>query len=187
MDDMAVPAPAARYESYTHEAMAAEVAAGNAPDVAGAIGGQWGDLAEQLHQVHQGVAALSNGSHDEWRGEAGDAVRAALAKASGWLDHAAGVSSGVGGSVGEQAAVAARARAEMPPPVPYDPGAMIRSAVAGGNLFDIVALPASMSARRAASEAARTKAIDVMNTRDAGLAALAGQESFAVPPVLAQP
>jgi hypothetical protein len=44
-----------------------------------------------------------------------------------------------------------------------------------------------MSARRAASEAARTKAIDVMNARDAGLAALAGKESFATPPALAQP
>jgi PPE family len=184
MDDRQVPTPAARYESYTHEAMAAEVAAGNDPAAAGGIGGQWGALAEQLQQAKQGLTGVSSASQEQWTGEAGDAVRDALTKATTWLDHAAGVSSSVGSSVSEQAAVAARARADMPPPVPYDPGAMIRTAVLSGDLGRLVGLSGAMSARRAESEAARIKAIDVMAVRDVSVAALALKEPFVAPPAL---
>ncbi|MCU1680457.1 MAG: hypothetical protein JWQ81_1196 [Amycolatopsis sp.] len=185
MDDRQVPTPTARYESYTHEAMAAEVAAGNDPAAAGGIGGQWGSLADQLQQAKDGLTGLSASSQEHWTGDAGDAVRDALTRASTWLDHAAGVSSSVGSSVTEQAAVAARARADMPPPVPYDPGAMIRAAVTSGDLGQLVGLPGAMSARRDASEAARIKAVDVMVVRDVSLAMLALKQPFTAPPVLA--
>ena len=178
------PVAGTRYESYSHEAMAAEVAAGNDPAAAGQIGGQWAELGGKLQESTQRLAALAAQSEEAWQGEAGDAMRGALARAAGWLDQAAVVSSGVGDSVTQQADAAARAKAEMPPPVDYDPAVMIRDAAGSGNLLLMAGLSDAMSARRAEAEAARLKAVDVMNTRDAALHALAGKESFGAPPAL---
>jgi len=111
-------------------------------------------------------------------------MRGVLAKAGGWLDKVSAVSAGVGDSVSRQAEVAARAKAEMPPPVPYDPAEMIRSAAGSGDIRWLVGLSDAMAERRAEAEAARIKAIDVMNARDLALHGLAAGESFVAPPAL---
>jgi hypothetical protein len=178
------PVAGTRYESYSHEAMAAEVAAGNDPASAGQIGGQWAELSGKLQESTQQLAALAAHSQEAWQGEAGDAMRGVLAKAAGWLDQVAVVSSGLGDSVTMQADVAARAKAEMPPPVAYDPAGMIRDAAGSGNLLLMGGLSDAMAVRRVEAEAARLKAVDVMNARDAALHALAGKESFGTPPAL---
>jgi hypothetical protein len=67
----------------------------------------------------------------------------------------------------------------MPPPVPYDPVAMIREA--SGNVLSLIGLSDAMAARRAESEAARLKAIDVMNTRDSALRAAVPAQSAEAP------
>lgn len=182
--DRQPPITSARYESYSHEAMAAEVAAGNDPAAAGQLGGQWAELAGKLDESTQQLAALTARSEEAWQGEAGDAMRGVLAKAAGWLGQVSVVSSGVGDSVVMQADVAARAKAEMPPPVAYDPAGMIRDAAGSGNILLMAGLSDAMSARRAEAEAARAKAVDVMNARDTGLHALADQGSFGAPPAL---
>jgi hypothetical protein len=86
--------------------------------------------------------------------------------------------------VSAQAEVAARARADMPPPVHYDPGEMIRGAAASGNVLELAGLSVAMETRRREAEAARIKAIDVMNTRDAALRDLVPPDSFTPPPAL---
>lgn len=175
------PAPAARYESYSHEAMAAEVAGGNDPVAAGEVGARWEELSRRLQDSTEELARLIAGTHESWQGEAGDAARAVLGKASHWLAHSAGVSSTLGESVSGQAEAAARARADMPPPVAYDPAAMIRDAAGSGNILMLAALADEMEAHRAEAEAARQKAIDVMNTRDAALYGLAPRTGFSAP------
>ena len=182
--DREAPTTSTRYESYSHEAMAVEVAAGNDPAAAGEIGGQWAELAGKLQESTQALIDLTAGSEESWQGDAGDAMRVLLVKAAGWLDRAAAVSSSVGDAVSQQAGVAARAKAEMPSPVSYDPGGMIREAAASGDILRLVELSDAMSARRAEAEAARVKAVDVMNARDAALHGLAGKESFGAPPAL---
>lgn len=184
MVERAVPAANARYEWYSHQAMAHEVADGNDPASAGEIGGQWIELAARLTESRLSFAAFAAQSEEYWQGSGGDAMRGALTRATDWLDHAVSVSGAVAGSVVEQAGVAARARADMPPPVDYNPAGMIRAAAASGNLFAIAGLADAMAERRAASEAARRRAIDVMNTRDTALGQLAGQPSFDPPPSL---
>ncbi|MFD8499915.1 PE-PGRS family protein [Amycolatopsis sp. NPDC059657] len=184
MVERAVPAADVRYEWYSHQAMAAEVADGNDPAAAGEIGGQWGELAERLAESRLSFAAFSAHSEEQWQGAGGDAMRGALTRATAWLDHAVSVSASVAESVGQQAGVAARARADMPPPVDYDPAGMIRTAAASGSLVAMAGLADAMADRRAASEAARRRAIDVMNTRDSALGQLAGQPSFDRPPSL---
>ena len=134
------PVPTARYESYSHEAMAAEVERGNDPAAAGETGARWDGLAKLLQESTAGLAALVVSSEESWRGEAGDAARAALDRATRWLSHSAAVSASVGRAVGAQAEVAARARADMPPPVTYDPAAMIRDAASSGNLLVLAGL-----------------------------------------------
>ncbi|RSM34476.1 PPE domain-containing protein [Amycolatopsis balhimycina DSM 5908] len=178
------PVPAARYESYSHEAMAAEVERGNDPAAAGEAGARWEGLAKRLQESTAGVAALVASSEESWRGDAGDAARAALDRAARWLGHSAAVSASVGRAVGAQAEAAARARADMPPPVAYDPAAMIRDAASSGNLLVLAGLADEMAARRAEAEAARQKAIDVMRTRDAALRGHVPAEAFPAPPAL---
>lgn len=184
MPDAEPPVPTARYEAYSHEAMAAEVEHGNDPVAAGEVGARWDGLAKRLHESTADLAALIAGTHETWRGDAGDAARAALDRAAKWLSHSAAVSASVGSAVGAQADASARARADMPPPVTYDPVAMIRDAAGSGNLRLLAGLADEMAARRAEAEAARQKAIDVMRTRDTALRGHVPAESFATPPAL---
>ncbi|NBH04239.1 PE-PGRS family protein, partial [Amycolatopsis sp. SID8362] len=79
-----------------------------------------------------------------------------------------------------------RARADMPPPVAYDPASMIRDAASSGNLLAMAGLADELAARRAESEAARQKAIDVLRTRDAALRGHVPAETFPAAPSLGQ-
>lgn len=178
------PEPTARYESYSHEAMAAEVERDNDPVAAGEAGARWDELAKKLHESTADLAGLIASSGENWSGNAGDAARATLSRAAKWLSHSAAVSASVGRSVGAQAEAAARARADMPPPVEYDPAAMIRDAASSGNVLVLAGLAEEMAARRAEAEAARQKAIDVLRTRDAALRGHVPAESFPNPPTL---
>jgi len=180
------PVPTVRYEAYSHEAMAAEVERDNDPVAAGEAGARWEELAKRLHESTADLAALTVSTEENWRGGAGDAARAALGRAAQWLSHSAAVSASVGSAVGAQADAAARARADMPPPVAYDPAAMIRDAAGTGSLFVLAGLADEMAARRAEAEAARQKAIDVMRTRDAALRGHVPAETFPAPPALGQ-
>ncbi|MDT8914854.1 PPE domain-containing protein [Amycolatopsis sp. PS_44_ISF1] len=183
----AVPEPTARYESYSHEALAAQTEQGNDPASAGAAGARWSELSRRLRDSTAELASLVAGSQESWRGETGDAVRAVLGRAAGWLVDSAAVAGVVGESVAGQAEVAARARADMPPPVELDPAGMIRSAAASGNVLALAGLSAVLDARRAEAEAARQKAIDVLHTRDAALHALVPGVAFPAVPALGQP
>jgi hypothetical protein len=180
------PVPAARYESYSHEAMAAEVERDNDPVAAGEAGARWDGLAKRLHESTADLAALIASSQENWRGQGGDAARASLGRAAQWLSHSAAVSASVGTAIGAQADAAARARADMPPPVTYDPASMIRDAASSGNVLVLAGLADEMAARRAEAEAARQKAVDVMRTRDTALRGHVPAETFAAPPALGQ-
>ncbi|GAA4546900.1 PPE domain-containing protein [Amycolatopsis samaneae] len=182
-----VPAPSARYESYSHEALAAEVTRDNDPVAAGQVGARWQELARRFADSTAELDALVGTTHEKWRGQAGDAVREVLGTATRWLTEQATVSTALGESVAGQADVAARARAEMPPPVGFDPAAMIREAAASGNLAQLAGLSGAMAAQRARAEAARQKAVDVMNARDVALHGLVPRQGFAAPPSLGNP
>ncbi|WAL63671.1 PE-PGRS family protein [Amycolatopsis cynarae] len=177
-----IPEPVRRYESYTHEAMAAEVGAGNDPAAAGELGAAWAGLAERLRQSAGVLSQVAGLSREHWEGQAGDAVRATLARAADWSRRAGDTSSRLAAAVTEQAGIAARARAEMPPPVGYDPGAMIREAVGSGDVLALLGLSDAMDERRAEAEAARLKAVDVMNSRDAALRAAVPAVGFEARP-----
>ncbi|MGW7537765.1 PE-PGRS family protein [Amycolatopsis sp. NPDC054798] len=183
-----VPEPTARYEAFSHAALAAQAADGNDPAAAGESGARWTGLSQRLEDSIGGLVALSAGSEETWQGDAGDAMRKVLGKASDWLAETSVVSAKVGEAVHGQAEVAARARADMPAPVDFDPAAMIRSAAASGNLVALAGLSSAMDERRAEAEAARQKAIDVLRTRDTALRGLVPEGGFpAVPPLGAGP
>ncbi|MFC4001092.1 PE-PGRS family protein [Prauserella oleivorans] len=186
MSEHAVPATERRYEWYSHEAMKADVESGNEPSAAGEISREWTDLAERLHEAGEVLTGVSGASEDAWSGPGGEAVRAALARAAAWSRSAAGVSATLADAVASQAEVAAKARAEMPEPVSYDPAAMIRDAAGSGDIAVLVGLSDVLSARREEAEAARQKAIDVMYARDAALRAAVPAVSFTPPPALTE-
>ncbi|MFI5588614.1 PPE domain-containing protein [Amycolatopsis sp. NPDC051758] len=166
--------------------MAAEVERDNDPVAAGEAGARWDGLAKRLHESTADIAALIASSQENWRGQAGDAARASLGRAAQWLSHSAAVSASVGTAIGAQADAAARARADMPPPVTYDPASMIRDAASSGNVLVLAGLADEMAARRAEAEAARQKAVDVMRTRDTALRGHVPAETFPAPPALGQ-
>ncbi|OQO94067.1 PE-PGRS family protein [Saccharomonospora piscinae] len=173
-----------RYESYSHERLHAEATGGNDPAAAGEIGQEWAGLGAELRAVAQVLTTLSEDSGHGWRGGAADAVRSALGEVSAWSHQAADVSDAVGRAVGIQADAAARARAEMPEPVPYDAGAIIRDAAAAGDVWQLVGLSDAMTARREEAERARQQAIDVMYARDSALDTAVPGTSFPPPPAL---
>ncbi|PFG50540.1 PPE family protein [Amycolatopsis sulphurea] len=179
-----VPEPVARYEAMSHAALAAQVHEGNDPAAAGSAGARWSELSGKLRDSIGSLTALAADSQENWQGETGDAMRAVLAKAAGWLGETATVSTVVGDAVAGQAEVAARARAEMPEPVEFDPAAMIRSAAASGDVLELAGLSFVMDIRREAAEAARQKAIDVLRTRDTALRGLVPQAAFPAAPAL---
>lgn len=179
-----IPEPVRRYESYSHEAMTAEVARGNDPVAASELGAAWAGLAERLAESADLLASMAGLSRESWEGQAGDAVRDTFARAAEWSRKAGDAFSGLAGAIAEQAGIAARARAEMPPPVRYDPVEMIRAAAGGGDVLELLGLSETMDQRRAAAEAARLRAVDVMNSRDAALRASVPAVAFEAPPSL---
>src|SRR5947208_1424688 len=100
--EQAVPEPVRRYESYTHEALAAEVEAGNDPAAAGEISEQWTGLAARLRESTEALAAISQRSQELWEGKAADAMRETLTRAAGWSAQATEVSYAVSDAVTNQ-------------------------------------------------------------------------------------
>lgn len=175
------PEPVRRYESSTHEAMAAEVADGNDPAAAGEIGAQWAGLGARLNDSVAVLTAISERSRESWQGRAAEAMRDALSRAAEWSGQAADTSYLLADAVTTQAGIAGRARAEMPPPVDFDPGRMIVEAMTSGNVLRLAGLADALSSRREEAEAARAKAIDVMTGRDAALRAAVPGCTFPAP------
>lgn len=176
-----VPISTRRYEAYSHQALKAEVEDGNDPGSVGEVSAQWGELAARLAESAQAIAKASGGSESSWTGEGGDAMRASVMSTASWSRQAADFSVGVANSLAGQASIASRAKQEMPEPVDYDPGQIIRSTVQSGNIIALCSLPATLWAKQAESEAAKQKAVDVMNARDAGLHTTAVREGFPQP------
>ncbi|MBK1788622.1 PE-PGRS family protein [Prauserella cavernicola] len=184
MTGRALPSTDRRYEWYSHEALKAQVESGNEPAEAGEIGREWSELAGALRDAGDAITGMSGESEQAWTGQGGDALRRVLASAAGWSREVAAVSQTLGDAVGSQAEAAARARAEMPEPVPYEPGDLIRSAVAAGDIGALAGLSGMLSAMREESEAARQRAIDVLYARDAALREAVPPSSFSAPPPL---
>ncbi|NIJ12799.1 hypothetical protein FHU38_003143 [Saccharomonospora amisosensis] len=178
------PHPASRYESYSHEAMRAEVETGSDPAAAGELGREWTDLAARLRDAGDVLEQTSAASEEAWRGPAGEALRGVLGRAARWSAEVAAAATTVGEAVGRQAEVAAKARAEMPEPVGYDPAGMIRAAANSGQVWRLVGLSDAMAAQRERAEAARQQAVDVMYARDSALADELPAVSFDDPPPL---
>ncbi|WP_158887308.1 PE-PGRS family protein [Amycolatopsis anabasis] len=184
MTEREVPESGRRYDAYSHEALKAEVETGNDPGAAGEIGEQWATLGTRLRESTEALGKIAERSEDHWQGTGGDALRGMLAKAAAWSGHATEVSFSVADAVTQQAGIAARAKDDMPAVVSYDPAQLIRDAAASGDLLALVGLSETMSARRDEAEAARAKAVDVMNARDAALRAAVPAQSFDPPPAL---
>ncbi|GAA1224634.1 PPE domain-containing protein [Prauserella halophila] len=185
--DPLVPEPDVRYEWYSHEQLKAMVDSGNDPESAGEVGAGWYGLGRALHEAVGQLAGTTAASEDVWQGEAGRALRAALDRARSWAGQAAATADAVGGAVVSQSGVAAQARSAMPDPVSYDPGAMIRDAIATGDLAALAGMTDTMAQRRAEAEEARRRAVDVLHARDRALRDAARVPSFTTPPSLSGP
>lgn len=176
-----VPISTRRYEAYSHEALKAEVETDNDPSAVGEIGFEWAELAGQFADHAEVIKTAAQSSEQSWQGAGGDAMRASVLSMAAWSHQAAEASVNMANSMAKHSAIAARAKHDMPEPVEYDPAGLIRSTVQSGNIFALCALPGVLWANRAASEAAKQKAVDVMNARDAGFHTAVVTEGFPQP------
>jgi hypothetical protein len=165
----------------THEQMQQLVTQNNNPGVAYAAGDDWKNLGGQLREAAITLDAAINGSQSHWEGAAADLARAHLAKVRDWSADTAEYFHATGTAMHDQVDAAAKAKADMPQPVDFDPAKMIEQAA--GNPIAMLTLPVTMYATYEASTSAKDKAVQVMQTRDASLAqAAAAIPAFTPPP-----
>jgi hypothetical protein len=172
-DKPQVPRSDANYQAYDHKAMQQQTTEGNDPGKAGAIADEWKKLGEQWVDVSIAFKTLTEGSEAMWSGTAAEGARSnftAFTTATNTLGqqhHTAGE------AVQTQASAAETARDAMPPPVPYEPGKMMKEAADSGNPFNMVALLWEMPAQKEKSDDAKDQAVQVMQTRDTTFASSA--------------
>jgi hypothetical protein len=171
----AVPPPNQNYPHLTHEQLKALVTQNSEPGQAYAAGDEWKGVASQLRDAAITLDAAINGSQSHWEGAAADLARAHLAKVRDWSADTAEFFNATGTAMHDQVDAAAKAKADMPNPVDFDPAKMIEQAAV--NPIAMLTLPATMYATYEASNSAKDQAVKVLQTRDASMQ----QASSAIP------
>ncbi|WP_211764120.1 WXG100 family type VII secretion target [Kutzneria sp. CA-103260] len=153
------------------------------PGTAYKAGDEWQGLADQMRDAAITLDAAINGSQSHWEGAAADLARAHLAKVRDWSADTAQYFNATGTAMHDQVDAAAKAKADMPDPIEYNPGKML--AQAATNPISLIALPAEMYLTHEASNDAKNKAVQVIQARDASMqSASSSIPAFTPPPDL---
>jgi PPE family len=177
----AVPHPNANYSGLPHDELKKLVTTNVNPGVAYKAGDEWKQLAGQLREAAITLDAAINGSQSHWEGAAADLARAHLAKVRDWSADTAEFFNATGTAMHDQVDAAAKAKADMPDPINFDPVKMFEQAAS--NPISMIALPAEMYLTYNASNDAKDKAVKVVQTRDASMQqASASIPAFTPPP-----
>ncbi|MFE9748465.1 hypothetical protein ACFYOT_26460 [Saccharothrix saharensis] len=182
-----VPNPDARYEAYSHEALAKLVERNFDPDTAHQVADQWKSVGKVLTELAVDFSVIITGSKEGWTGSAAEGARNALLKVGEFSDTAGDRFTRTSEAVRDQTHAAGEAKTKMPPPVEFDPMKMISEAVHSGNFVDVLALPFAIQAQHAKADAARSEAISVVYARDDALySATLGMPALEEPPKVTQ-
>ncbi|MQA09652.1 MAG: hypothetical protein GEU98_14080 [Pseudonocardiaceae bacterium] len=180
-----LPGPDHNYPAQSHEQLKSWVDQNNDPGGSQGVADEWRDVGQRLTIASELLKGAVEGSADRWTGSAAERMREAVAAYGKWSAHTGASAEQLSGAVGEQSSSAADARNRMPDPVPYEPGKMIGDAVKSGNILDIASLPGKMAAQKAAHDAAKQQAEQVVQARDTTLQAVGSNvQPFAPPPSL---
>ncbi|MFL6140960.1 MAG: PPE domain-containing protein, partial [Labedaea sp.] len=178
-----VPSSSVNPEAHSHEVLKAMTDAAN-PAAAQAVADGWSDLAAGFDEAADLFHRARTSSEPGWSGDAAEAMRAALTRVADWTRVTAAGYQAAATTITTQAEAAQSAKAAMPPPVRYDPAAMIRAAA--GNPADLAALPFRLHEQKRQHDAAHAEAARVVTLRDRTLTEAAGAlPGFTPPPTLA--
>lgn len=182
-----VPEPTANYPAHQHEDMKRQVEENFNPGLAGEIADEWRSIGTTFTQLAVDFQVIVSGSESGWTGSAGEGVRAALAKVGKFSDMTGDHFTTTATALHNQTTAASEAKARMPEPVEYDPKKMFTDAIGSGNLLALAALPVTMPAQKAKSEAAKAEAVQVMRSRDDAMrSATSAMPAFAEIPAVTQ-
>jgi hypothetical protein len=179
----AVPHPNQNYPGMSHDQLKMLVTQNVDPGTAYKAGDEWYGLSDQLRDAAVTLDAAINGSQSHWEGAAADLARAHLAKVRDWSADTAQYFTSTGRAMHDQVDAAAKAKADMPDPIEYNPGKML--AQAATNPISLIALPAEMYLTHEASNDAKAKAVQVIQARDTAMqSASSSIPAFTPPPDL---
>jgi hypothetical protein len=175
------PAPSMNPQAQSHEALKAMTDAAD-PGAAQAVADGWAEMAAGFDEAARLFQRTVLSSATGWTGDAAEAMRTQLARIALWSEKTGAQYQAASGAITEQTGAADTAKRNMPPPVPYDPGQMIRDARESGNMFEMAALPFKMYAQKQRHDAAHEQAVEVVGNRDSSFAAAAGSIPAFIPP-----
>ncbi|XVS66323.1 hypothetical protein ACQPYE_09775 [Actinosynnema sp. CA-299493] len=186
-----VPEPTADYAGHRHSHMKQQVETNFNPGLAGEIADEWKSIGATFTQLAVDFQVIITGSESGWTGSAGEGARAALAKVCRFSDLTGDHFTSTGSALHSQVSAASEAKARMPEPVEYDPAKMFADATGRGNVLEkvvnLAALPVTMPMQKAASEAAKAEAVQVMRSRDDAMrSATTTMPAFAEIPTVTQ-
>jgi len=170
------PSPSMNPGASSHETLKAMTDAAQ-PAGAQAVADEWARMAAGFDEAATLFERATQRSEGGWRGEAAEAMRAQLGQVAAWSRQTGAHYQAAAEAIGSQAEAANTAKTTMPPPVPYDPAAMIRQAAASGNISELAALPALMYDQKQKRDAAHEEAVRVVAERDRTF----GQSAAAIP------
>jgi len=179
----AVPHPNQNYPGMSHDQLKTLVTQNVDPGAAYKAGDEWQGLAGQMRDAAITLDAAINGSQSHWEGAAADVARSHLSKVRDWSADTAEFFNATGTAMHDQVDAAAKAKADMPNPIEYNPGKML--AQAATNPISLIALPAEMYLTHEASNAAKDQAVKVVQARDTSMqSASSSIPAFTPPPDL---
>ncbi|HEV3362513.1 MAG TPA: PPE domain-containing protein [Pseudonocardiaceae bacterium] len=148
-----------RWQGYSHQELYDQLNSGPGADAATPVVDTWAGLSQALDELQHDIGAGVTASGANWEGAAGDAARDALGPIGGWAQQASTAADMMRISTELQGSLLAKARADMPAPVPVtaeQPNAAVSL------LQHLIGEQTDHEIQEAAANAAEQKAFQVM-------------------------
>lgn len=171
-----------RWQGYSHQELYDQLNSGPGAEAATPAVDTWAGLSQALEELQQDIGAGVRASGASWEGVAADSARDALNPLGDWAQQASTAADMMRVSTELQAGLLAKARADMPAPVPVtaeQPNAVVSV------LQHLLGEQTDHEIQEAAANAAEQKAFQVMAQYESGTSDnTASLGDFGEPPTL---
>ncbi|HEX3778237.1 MAG TPA: PPE domain-containing protein [Pseudonocardiaceae bacterium] len=154
-----------RWQGYSHQELYTQLHAGPGAGAAAPAADTWNGLSQALDELQQDISSGVSTSGATWTGAAADSARDALGPLGDWAQQAATAADMMRISTELQGSLLAKARADMPAPVPVtaeQPNGLVTV------LQHLIGEQTDHEIQEAASNAAEQKAFQVMAEYESG-------------------
>lgn len=154
-----------RWQGYSHQELYDQLNSGPGAKAAGPAVDTWAGLSTTLDELQQDIGAGVRASGASWEGIAADSARDALGPLGDWAQQAASAADMMRVSTELQAGLLAKARADMPAPVPVtaeQPNGIVTA------LQHLIGEQTDHEIQEASANAAEQKAFQVMAQYESG-------------------